>query len=322
MKKNNYPEFRLDSFNLVNFLFRYWKIFLWTAIAAFIISASVSLTMKPLFRSTVTLYPASSITHPGSMLFTPGSNNLTFGDEEGTEKILQILQSDKIVDYLIEKYDLLNHYDIDPEAKYRYTMLVSKMNKYISFSKTRYMSVQLSVMDEDPVIAASMANDIATLIDSTFNKLISEAGYKQLEALGNQYNKQLRVIRSYEDSLMIITSSDALPSGIISSGLTPGRETRIQRYSLQSPDLIRFSANHENAIEDLAAIRQKYTEASMAAEQDFPYTLVVNEARVSEKKAFPKRSIITIASTAATLLFVMFVLIFVEGLVFPEKREE
>ena len=319
MKKNIYPEFRLDSFNLVNFLFRYWKILAWTAIVAFVISAAISLTIKPLYRSTVTLYPASSISAPGSMLFTTGPNNLTFGDEAGTEKILQILQSDQIRDNLAERYDLLNHYNIDPDAKFRYTILGSKMDRYISFRKTQYMSVQISVMDEDPEIASSMVNDIATLVDSTFNRLIMEAGVKQVEALRNQYDHQLQLIMSYDDSLANLRSGSG--SSVLVSGLS-SRDNRVQRYTSQSPDLIRISAFHEDAIEDLSSIRQKLTEAEMAASEDFPYTLIVNKGRISEKKAFPNRSAITLISTLATLLLVMLVLVFIDGLVFPKKEKK
>jgi uncharacterized protein involved in exopolysaccharide biosynthesis len=82
---------------------------------------------------------------------------------------------------------------------------------------------------------------------------------------------------------------------------------------------MRFSESHQQAVADLGIIQQKHTEAKIAASQDFPYTFIINDARASEKKAFPRRSVIVIISTAVTLLFVLVVLIVLDGLVMPEK---
>ncbi len=320
MTEKSYPEFRLDSFNLINFIFRYWNLFLFTGIAAFLISAAITLTITPLFRSTVILYPASNISESGSIFFGNESSILTFGDEEGTEKILQLLQSDETGDFLREKYDLFNHYEIEDDAKYRYTQLAMKMNKYISCRKTQYMSVRVDVLDPDPEIAACMANDIAALVDTSFNRLLKEAGRKQVAIMERQYDRQMQLIKSYEDSLKLFGAGTI---GGYNDGLVTGsiqkRESRIQ-LAQYSPDYFRFSANHELALEDLGLLRQRLIEARMAAEEDFPYTLVVNSARVAERKAFPRRSVITIVSTLTTLLFVLVILIFVDGFKRGKKK--
>jgi len=313
MAEKSYPEFRLDSFNLLTFIFRYWKFFVITGVAAFIISAAYTLTITPLFSSTVVLYPASNISEPGSIFFGNESSVLTFGDEEGAEKVLQLLQSDEIDDYLRDKYDLFNHYEIKDDAKYRYTLLGQKMQKYISYRKTRYMSVRVDVLDPDPEIAALMANDIAAMVDTSFNRLLKEAGRKQLAVIERQYDHQMLLVRSFEDSLKhyggsaIVRYDDGPATGSVQK-----RESRalLAQYS---PDYLRFSSNHELALEDLGLLQQRYSEARMAAEEDFPYTLVVNNARVAEKKAFPRRSVITIVSTLTTLLFVLVLLILAEG---------
>ena len=91
MSTKKIPEFRLDSFNLIAFILKYWKLFILIGILSFVISVLVSLTIKPHFRSGVTLYPSSGINEPASEIFNSGSNVITFGDEEATEKILQML---------------------------------------------------------------------------------------------------------------------------------------------------------------------------------------------------------------------------------------
>ena len=45
----------------------------------------------------------------------------------------------------------------------------------------------------------------------------------------------------------------------------------------------------ESENENLSEIRSRLTEAKMLAGQDLPYTHIINEAKVSEKKALPQK---------------------------------
>ncbi len=103
MKDKAYPEFHLDSFSLVNFILRNWKVYFFTGLAAFIISAVVSLFITPKYESEVILYPSGNVGTSGSQLFGTATQESTFGDEQAVERILQILQSDDIRERLVEK---------------------------------------------------------------------------------------------------------------------------------------------------------------------------------------------------------------------------
>lgn len=315
MKDTKYPSFRLDSFNLITFLFKYWKLFLVTGVASFIISAVVSLTIKPMFLSTVTLYPSSNITSGAPRLFDVEASTIGFGDEEGTEKVLQILMSERISEYIADRYNLMEHYGIDPSSRYPNSQLAAKMEKHISYRKTRFMSVEVNVLDRDPEIAASMANDIAAMIDSTFNEMLQEAGEKYLSVIKSQYEKQGLLVMAYEDSLLQNGIWEESISGYNPSSVRySGRSVSLNEASPFTPAYVRFSANHQMAIEDLGLLRKKYSEAMMAATEKLPYTLVINRAKVSEMKAFPDRSSIVIISTLAVLLFVLLVMIILDGI--------
>ena len=97
----------------------------------------------------------------------------------------------------------MKHYGIRENAKYKYTLLDARMNKYIVSRKTQYNSIEISVLDYDPRIASVMANDIARQIDTVFNLIVKEGGRKLFNAINNSYNDQLTRIRSLEDSLRL-----------------------------------------------------------------------------------------------------------------------
>ncbi|MGD0582955.1 MAG: Wzz/FepE/Etk N-terminal domain-containing protein [Bacteroidales bacterium] len=311
--------FRADSVNLLNIVIKYRKVLLLTAIAAVIVSAAASFMIKPLFRATVVLYPATSVSETQSIFGVQGTATPLFGDETATEKVLQILKSDIIKNFIVAKYDLMNHYGISKGARYKYTMLDMRMKRYIGSRKTQYNSVEINVLDPDPILAARIANDISHQIDTVFNQIVRDAGKKDLQAISISYMEQLKRVRSLEDSLHSVLpagSAAAIPVNIKAGSAKSSWALAATQYSVEFLRLINmFEAENES----LSAIRNRLTEARMASEQNMPYTHIINEAKVPEKKAFPQRAIIVLASLLSSLLILIFILTAGEMIVNDEK---
>ena len=68
----------------------------------------------------------------------------------------------------------MNHYNIDLNSSYKNTLLQEEYTSNISFKRTQYMSVVIEVFDTDPQIAADIANNIASLLDSVKNRIQKE----------------------------------------------------------------------------------------------------------------------------------------------------
>lgn len=299
----------MDSFNMINLVLKYWKALLITSFVAVIISAVISLTITPLFRSSVILYPTTNVVETPTLLGIQSSATPLFGDETATEKVLQILRSDNIFNYLVKKYDLMNHYGISDKAKYKFTILKARMNRYIISRKTQYNSVEISVLDPDPVVASSMANDIALQVDTVFNQIVKGTGRKSFVAISNSYIEQFKRVRLLEDSLRVIGRSGG--ASIYPGNLRAGKGDNnpwIAASTQYSPEFLRLINMFESENENLSDIRGRLTEAQMLAEQDLPYTHIINVAKVSEKKALPRRSVIVMASTLSTILLMIFIL--------------
>jgi len=163
--------------------------------------------IPPKYKSTVILFPASTSSiskavmedHPGDK-----QDILAFGEEEQAEQLLQILNSNEIRDRVIKKYQLMNHYRIDASDKYPYTQLYSEYNNNITFQRTEFMSVRIDVLDEDPQMAADIANDIAALSDSVKNKIQHSRAVEALKVMENTYNDMRKQITMKEDSLRML----------------------------------------------------------------------------------------------------------------------
>jgi len=285
MKGNIRAEFRQDSFDLLNFFIRHFRKFVIAGIVAAILSAVISLLIRPLYESTVILYPSSNITEATSLLGETESRTALFGDDDATEKLIQVINSAQVREYLKEKYNLMQHYNIKPGEKYPNTLMKAKMDKYMRCTRTDYGSVKIRVRDRDRVYACNMANDMAARADTIFNNLQREAAMVTLDEISRLYNIQKRLVRQYEDSLMNLSSAAAL----------------------------RLYSTFEMENDYLGLMRGRFLEAQALSRQTLPYILVVDRAVVAEKKVFPKRTVMVLLSTVSVLLLLAMVLFIAEG---------
>lgn len=198
--------YSFDSLSVVEFLVK-WKtpilvVTLLAAVASAIFSGPTFI--KPRYKSTVVFYPATTNSISKALLNENAydrSDPLEFGEEEQAEQLIQILYSDEIRQFIIDKYDLMNHYDIKPNSKFRYTQLAKKFSDNIRFRRTEYSSVEIEVLDTDPQIAANIANDIAALLDETKNKIQREQATKALQIVESQYLAKRDLVNRLNDSL-------------------------------------------------------------------------------------------------------------------------
>lgn len=285
MKNEIRAEFRTDSFDLINFFIRHFRKFVIAGIAAAVLSAGISLLLKPLYESTVVLYPSSNITEAGTLLGDVDSRTALFGDDDATEKLVQVINSEQVRDYLKERYDLVRHYGIKPGEKYPNTVLSEKMDKYLHCSKTSFGSVEIRVRDRDREVACAMANDMSLRADTVFNNLQRSAAAVMLEEINRTYENQFRLVRQYEDSLLSLSGAAAL----------------------------RIYSTLETENDYLGMIRGRYLEAQALSRRTMPYTLIVDRAVVAERKVWPRRTVMVMVSVFSVLLLLTLVLFVAEG---------
>ena len=198
-----------SSQGMWTYFMRWRKLLIVTGLTAALASVLFSgpTFIKPLYKSTVILYPATTNSISKALLSENAydrSDPLAFGEEEEAEQLLQLLYSDMIRNRIIEKYKLMEHYDIKADDPFRQTKLYKRYESNIKFRRTEYMSVEISVLDTDPETAAQIANDIAALLDETKNSIQLGQARKALEIVETQYNKKESYIRLLNDSLNLL----------------------------------------------------------------------------------------------------------------------
>lgn len=291
-----------------------------------------SYTITPKFRSSVVMFPTTSASISRDLL----ANNYSFqssiyeiGEEEQSEQLMQILQSEEIRDRIIEKYNLMEHYEIDPASKFPLTELYAQYNSNINFELTQYMSVVIDVLDTDPQMAADIANDIAALVDTVYNRMLKQRALDAFSLVEFEYNTMLENMQELEDSVNRIralginhyeTMAERFHEALgraINDGNTRAQkifEDKLKILSTYGGNYVAIRDHLRQEAVRLSQIKQRYQEARLEAEQNLPHKFIVNTAYKAEKKAYPKKSIIVIISTLSAFLITLITLIIIENI--------
>ncbi|MBO7082986.1 MAG: hypothetical protein J6W30_04000 [Bacteroidales bacterium] len=320
-----------DSFNseyLFKLLLKYRKsvliILIAAALLAFLFSSPLFIT--PLYRSSVILYPTSSNSISKVLISTTYQSNkdiLEFGENEQTEQMLQVLNSNRVRDKVIERFNLMEHYGISPTEKYPYTRLNALYDSRIKFRKTEYNAVKITVLDSDPALAAQMANEIADLFDTTMNNMQKEVAVKAFQLVENEYFSLCAEMAALEDSLNTLRSLGVFDYESQVEMLTQQLAVELGRSNTQGVknlqgqlDILAKYGGAYYAISEkldhdrlqLSLIKTKYEEAKVDATQILPHKFLVTSAIQAEYKAYPNRWLIVIVTVISTFLLTVLIL--------------
>ncbi len=307
---------------------KYRTTLLVVAVLAVILSAIFSgpSFITPLYKSEVILFPTASNSISKVLLSSTFNNTkdiLEFGEDEQTEQMLQVLNSNKIRDRIIQKYHLMDHYNIKPTEKYRFTKLYNKYEDHFRFRRTEFMAVQITVLDKDAQMASNMANDVARLLDSTINQMQKTIAVKAFKIVKTEYLKQKNLIRQKEDSLTKLRelgvhdyeSQAEMFNRQLAIEMAKGNNNGVKRLQKKLDVLAKYGGAYvslRDALEHdkklLSELKEKYEEAKVDAFENLPHTFIVSSAYKAEKKAYPIRWLIVVISTISALLLAMIIL--------------
>jgi tyrosine-protein kinase Etk/Wzc len=287
---------------------------------AFVISLVVSMLIVPLYRSTAIVFPAATSTVSFSESRNAKASAMDFGEEEQAEQLVQILESSRIRNLLLARFDLFKVYDIDPNDPNKNFKLNKAYSGHIMFERTRYGSIKIDVLDVKPERAAEIANKILDLIDTVKNDMVRErtvpafeiAKRKRAILLTEKENLQMQL-----DTLsrMGVTTSQSRAEILPSLNNTKNAEDRAYILKMIKVNEL-YGARYdvldvllEMKMEKLSDYDIAYEQAESDANAALNHKFVVETAVAADKKDSPKRLIIVLLSTMSAMLFGVFMLL-------------
>lgn len=305
---------------LLAFLWKNRKVLVIITGVAFVVSVVVSLLLTPLYLSTAVVFPTASSNVSFSEQRNVKAGSMDFGEEDQAEQLVQILSSSRIKDKIVAKYDLLKHYEIDPNDENKNFKLNEEYNDHFSFTRTKFGSIQIDVLDKDPELAAKMANDIVDLIDTVKNEMIRERTRPAFE-INIRKMKQLE-----KDKDSVINRLDSLAKlGVVSTDVRSNlfqalvdskspeekRDIKAQIEANMKFGSLFDALEHKRneMIINIETFKVAYEQAESDANAQFNHKFVVEKAVVADKKEKPKRMIIVLVATLGGFVLGVFFLL-------------
>ena len=295
------------------------------AVMAVIFSSPFFIT--PLYKSTTIIYPTSSNSISKVLISTTYQSEkdiMNIGEDEQTEQMLQVLNSNRVRDKVISRFNLMEHYNIKPDSKYPITKLNKLYDSRIKFRRTEYNAVKITVLDSDAALSARIANEIAEIFDSTMNQMQKEVAIEAFRIVEQTYTTLWNEMQQLEDSLNTLRklgvfdyeSQVEMLSQQLAVELGKGNTQGVNKIQEQLDILAQYGgaayAINERLDNDrlqLSLVKSKYEEAKVDATEFIPHKFVVTSAFQAERKAYPVRWIIVVVTVLSTFLLLIFCIV-------------
>ena len=288
-----------DNFLLLKVILK-WK---WHIIAVTILAAALGAIFSgpkyitPKYKSETVLYP---------------SNASSYSDETLTEQMLQIMESQDIMDSVIEKFDLISHYKIDKSGPYWKTYLIGEYRDKVSISKTPYDAVRIKVFDEDPQMACNIANEIIRLYNNKVGRLHKIKRKEVVDAYKEQLDTKTEFIDSLKRELSAITQGDDMVKYSYLSNDNSFAYFSNGNNSSNIPEAIALIELITNESAAYSEVKLGYEQEKRFLDADMTFSNVVSYPFVADKKATPVRWIIVALSTISAFLLSILVVFAIE----------
>lgn len=320
-----------DSSNLYVFLYKY-KVHLGVLILlSTIVSSIVSLSIQEKYKSVAVIYPSNTRSVAKALIstrFGGKADIMEFGEEEKSEQLLEILNSDKVKSRVINKFNLLTHYAINPEETQTPNHdLYELFDENISFKQNKNMAVEVIVLDHSPDTAAAIAASVLNILDDVVNDIQKERAIQGFEVVRKTYESLSKDIQSMEDSLAYIMSKGVLDiksqaeayGGAYAQAIAENNSTAVSALEEKLAVLSKYGAQHMSLLERLenerlrlSELKGKFDEAKVDAESRIQNYFVVTSPFPAEKKSYPIRWLIVSLSIVGTVLTGIITIFFFE----------
>lgn len=312
-------QFEQERNNLLIFIWKNRKIILLVTLLGAILFTVISLLMTPIYRSTAIVFPTATSTVSFSEQRNAKASSMDFGEEEQAEQMVQILQSARIRETIIKQFNLYKHYDISmDDANKRYKM-GKEFSSNFNFTRTRYGSIQIDVLDKNAELAANMANKVVDLIDTMKNEMIAQ---RTMEAFKIAQRKRDMLLADIDeiskkiDSLarmgvLNIDSRAGLYQAFVDSKSANEKaeiKGKLEINEKNGPlydELEHLRREKITALEEFMAI---YEQTESDANAKLNHKFIVENAVVADKKDKPKRMIVVLLGTIGSFCFYCFCL--------------
>lgn len=298
----------LNNTDLLHWLHKWFVHLVLVAFAAVVLSVVFSSPyfVAPKYLSEAIVYPV---------------NLTTYSEESSTEQMLQVISSFDIKKMMFDKFNLGEHYQIDSTNEHFITALSNEFDANVSFRKTEYESVRIRVLDTDAQVASNMVDSLIAFYNEKIRSLHRSKVGEVVELKYELMQQKLQAVDSLEQQQQHLRDKYGILDYYLQiEKLTEGYARIVAQRGSNHPaaidlkqqmDRLREKGGEYEARKILLTherdlyitLKKEYELALQEYNKQITYAQVVEYPFPADKKSYPTRWLIVLASViAATVL--------------------
>jgi capsular polysaccharide biosynthesis protein len=308
-----------DNQNLLEIIWKWKKHLIVVCTLAIVFSAifSSSVFIKPKFRSTARIYPSFNI--------------YTFSDESESEQLLEFINSQDIKFRVIDAFNLSEAYKINKQDPLYQTYMLAEFNDNVSFKKTEYETIEIQVLDTDPNRACAMCDSIISFMDEKIRS-VHRIKYQEMAAITKRSLKsidheidslkiRMDVLRKdykildYESQAKEVTRGMVRVLADQKKNTPGGKELQewMKNLAEKGGEYELLAEQERSCIFQRDSIKKVHDQSVSNAGKKIGFGQRIQNPVPADKKSYPVRWLIILASTFAALFAAMLVILVLEN---------
>jgi capsular polysaccharide biosynthesis protein len=297
-----------DNRRILNIIWNRRLHFIIIGIIAVVLSAvfSSSFFVTPKFKSSARVYP---------------SNISAISEESETEHMLEIINSVDIKLKMMEEFNLSEVYKIEKDYPQYMTAMLGEYNKHVAARKTEFETVEIEILDQDPVRAKLMCDSLIHFYNQKVREMHSAKYWEMVKILEDnmawrkhERDSVMKLLNNHRVNYQILGFNQQVPE--VTRGymraLADGRENspggreirKIYENLLNKGTETYILENSFNKLsKTIDSLKFLYDINISEAQKVITYSHIVEKPLVPDKKAYPVRWII-VAFSLMSALFV------------------
>lgn len=185
-------------------LFQWKKQIITVCLVTAIGAVAISLLLPNYYQGTTVFLAVSPDQAKPDALFGDGQTRTAYyGNENDIDRILTIAQSGMLINFLVDTFQLYEHYGINPEQSKAEFKVRNEFLSLYEVEKTKRDAIELSVEDKDRILSANIANTARRKIGDMTRQLIREGQQRTIQSyLANIESKEAQ-LKVLSDSLIL-----------------------------------------------------------------------------------------------------------------------
>lgn len=308
-----------DNQNLLETIWKWRKHLMIVGVVAVVLSAvfSSATFIRPKYKSTARIYPSNNI--------------YTFSDESESEQLLEFINSQDIKLRMIDAFNLSEVYNIPKTDPHYLTYILGEFNDNVSFRKTEYETIEITVLDTDPKRACAMCDSVVSFLDAEIRHIhrikyqevahIAKIDMAKIKHRIDSLENKLDTLRRNYNILDYDSQSKEITRGMVKvmaeqkENTTGGRELKqwMKNFAEKGGEFEILQTQKRYMVHLLDSTLKVYQTGISGANKIISYGQIVQHPVVADKKAYPVRWLIVLASTFAALFLALMVILVIEN---------